>query len=122
MDFHSFQYPPRPIPSDTHKPSRYYFHNLDQDTVLVHKNKPTGFQKEGVPPALTTSLSARALDASPSSSSSSSANGTQPPQQRPLQEEPSSPVQNFAAPAPPSPANNNIAALEILDRTKFIAT
>ncbi|KAF9981257.1 hypothetical protein BGZ75_007478 [Mortierella antarctica] len=112
MDFHSFQYPPRPLPSDTHKPSRYYFHNLDQDTVLAHKNKPIGFQKEGVPPALTSSLSTMTLDASTSSSSS---NGTQPPQ---LQE-PSSPVQNIAAPAPPAPAN--VAGLEILDRTKFIA-
>ncbi|KAF9276345.1 hypothetical protein BGZ68_010077 [Mortierella alpina] len=119
MDFHSFQYPPRPIPSDTHKPSRYYFHNLDQDTVLIHKNKPTGFQKEGVPPALTSSLSAMTLNGSTSSSSSSpfspSFDGTQPSQSR----EPSSPVQNFAAPAPPPPAN--VARLEILDRTKFMA-
>ncbi|CAO3563691.1 unnamed protein product [Mortierella alpina] len=120
MDFHSFQYPPRPIPSDTHKPSRYYFHNLDQDTVLIRKNKPTVFQKEGVAPALTSSLSAMTLDAS-TSFPSSFTQGTQPPQQQLLQEEPSSPVQNFAAPAPPPPVSINIAALEILDRTKFIA-
>ncbi|KAF9951957.1 hypothetical protein BGZ72_006639 [Mortierella alpina] len=109
MDFHSFQYPPRPIPSDTHKPSRYYFHNLDQDTVLIHKNRPTGFQKEGVPPALTSSLSAMTLDASFSSVGS----------QSPQLQEPSSPVQNFAAPAPPPPAK--VAGLEILDRTKYMA-
>ncbi|KAF9571881.1 hypothetical protein EC968_010609 [Mortierella alpina] len=114
MDFHSFQYPPRPIPSDSHRPSRYYFHNLDQDTVLVHKNKPTGFQKEGVPPALTSSL----LSAMMTLDASSFAHGTQPPQLQ--QEEPSSPVQNFAAPAPPPPLAN-IAGLEVLDRTKFMA-
>ncbi|KAF9179932.1 hypothetical protein BGZ51_006520 [Haplosporangium sp. Z 767] len=50
MDFYSFRYPPRPIPSDAHRPARYYFHNLDQDHAQILKNKTFGFQKEGVSP------------------------------------------------------------------------
>ncbi|KAG0251238.1 hypothetical protein BG011_007753 [Mortierella polycephala] len=50
MDFYSFQYPPRPIPSEAHRPGRYYFHNLDQDHAPILKNKALGFQKEGVSP------------------------------------------------------------------------
>ncbi|KAF8937093.1 hypothetical protein BGZ58_003275 [Dissophora ornata] len=48
MDFYSFRYPPRPTPSEAHKPSRYNFHNLEQDQVF--KRTQFSFQKEGVPP------------------------------------------------------------------------
>ncbi|KAG0258086.1 hypothetical protein BGZ95_005059 [Linnemannia exigua] len=53
MELYSFQYPPRPTPSQTHRPTRYYFHNLDQDAQLVKKSASfgTSFQKEGVPPS-----------------------------------------------------------------------
>ncbi|KAG0289426.1 hypothetical protein BGZ97_006468, partial [Linnemannia gamsii] len=55
MELYSFQYPPRPLPSQTHRPTRYYFHNLDQDQQLARKAGSGGgphsfFQKEGVPP------------------------------------------------------------------------
>ncbi|KAG0364334.1 hypothetical protein BGZ54_007623 [Gamsiella multidivaricata] len=43
-----FQYPPRPIPSDAHRPSRYYFHNLEQDQIF--KRTQFSFHKEGIPP------------------------------------------------------------------------
>ncbi|KAF9106293.1 hypothetical protein BGX29_009942 [Mortierella sp. GBA35] len=51
MELYSFQYPPRPIPSQRHRPSRYYFHNLDQDQQLFKKagGPHAMFQKEGVP-------------------------------------------------------------------------
>ncbi|KAK3828859.1 MAG: hypothetical protein J3Q66DRAFT_410341 [Benniella sp.] len=54
MEFYSFQYPPRPIPSDAHRPSRYFFHNLDQDQVV--QKALLGFQKDGAPPRVTTTL------------------------------------------------------------------
>ncbi|KAF9206582.1 hypothetical protein BGZ49_002200 [Haplosporangium sp. Z 27] len=51
MDPHSFQYPSRPIPADRHRPSRYYFHNLEQDQSIAKRLQST-FQKEGVPPMI----------------------------------------------------------------------
>ncbi|KAF9148100.1 hypothetical protein BG015_010200 [Linnemannia schmuckeri] len=54
MELYSFQYPPRPTPSQAHRPARYYFHNLDQDRQLVRKvgGPHSFFQKEGVPPTI----------------------------------------------------------------------
>ncbi|KAG0045533.1 hypothetical protein BGZ83_009264 [Gryganskiella cystojenkinii] len=54
MDLYSFQYPPRPVPSDAHRPLRYYFHNLDHDHIVA--SKVLSFQKEGVPPNQVTSI------------------------------------------------------------------
>ncbi|KAF9904613.1 hypothetical protein EC991_002542 [Linnemannia zychae] len=59
MELYTFRYPPRPTPSQAHRPTRYYFHNLDQDAQLVRKSAPLGtsFQKEGVPPTIATKAS-----------------------------------------------------------------
>ncbi|KAF8931597.1 hypothetical protein BGZ47_011756 [Haplosporangium gracile] len=54
MELYSFQYPPRPTPSQAHRPTRYYFHNLDQDQHLVRiaGGPHSFFQKEGAPPTI----------------------------------------------------------------------
>lgn len=61
MELYSFQYPPRPLPSQTHRPKRYYFHNLDQDQQLVRKagGPHSLFQKEGVPPTIVSKVAMR---------------------------------------------------------------
>ncbi|GJJ76429.1 hypothetical protein EMPS_08788 [Entomortierella parvispora] len=97
MDMHSFQYPPRPIPSDGHKPSRYYFHNLDQDHIIA--NKGLGFQKEGMPPS-----QIPPMPCSPSSTNAMTG---------------MTPMTSYEEVPTPQPAIP-VYGLEILDRSKYL--
>ncbi|KAF9923631.1 hypothetical protein FBU30_006354 [Linnemannia zychae] len=63
MDLYSFQYPPRPTSSQGYRPTRYYFHNLDQDALLAKKSAlSTAFQKEGIPSTIVSNKTSQGAD------------------------------------------------------------
>ncbi|KAI1316607.1 hypothetical protein EDD11_009732 [Mortierella claussenii] len=103
MEFYSFKYPPRPIPSDSHRPSRYYFFNLGQSPIL---NKTQfSFQKEGIAPRIM-----------PSTAVASS-----------LKHTTSNMTLSMETPTPTTTTTASVAApttttsgLQILDRAKFL--
>ncbi|KAF9914487.1 hypothetical protein BX616_008191 [Lobosporangium transversale] len=107
MEFYSFQYPPRPIPSDHHRPTRYYFHNLDQDRIIQRKNHQVFFQKEGVPPKVlpitATTITTPTLTSTTTTTSSSSSSTSTP-----------------TSAAADCTSLRGISEVRVLDRTKFL--
>ncbi|KAG0284630.1 hypothetical protein BGZ96_011031 [Linnemannia gamsii] len=79
MELYSFQYSPRPLPSQIHRPKRYYFHNLEQDQQLTRKfgGPHSFFQKEGAPPTFVSKATMKADTAVIARMSSASAFGGQ---------------------------------------------
>lgn len=113
MELYSFQYPPRPLPSQTHTPSRYYFHNLDQDQQLVRKSggPHSFFQKEGVPLTIVSKATMQADTAVVARMMSASAFGG---------EDGVRSEEDIRAKAEVDGGRVGSGGLKVLDRTKFL--
>ncbi|KAG0075829.1 hypothetical protein BGZ90_009446 [Linnemannia elongata] len=113
MELYSFQYPPRPIPSQTHRPTRYYFQNLDQDQQLVRKaNGPHSFfQKEGESPTIVSKATMQADTAVVARMKSASAFGG---------EDGVRSEEDIRAKVGVDGGRMGSGGLKVLDRTKFL--
>ncbi|KAF9547705.1 hypothetical protein EC957_007870 [Mortierella hygrophila] len=113
MELYSFQYSPRPLPSQTHRPSRYYFHSLDQDQQLVRKagGPHSFFQKEGAPPMIVSNAAMHADTAVVARMMSASAFG---------EEDGVRPEEDIRAKVEVDGGRAGSWGLKVLDRTKFL--